>query len=77
LVTGVAPAQIPNPDLKWETTTQYNAGIDFSILKSRINFTFDAYYKKTSDLLLNVPFPLYSGYASSLQNVGSVEKQRI
>lgn len=75
LVTGVAPVQIPNADLKWETTTQYNAGLDFSILKSRINFTFDAYYKKTSDLLLNVPFPLYSGYASSLQNVGSVENK--
>ncbi len=75
LVTGVAPVQIANPDLKWETTTQYNAGLDFGILNNRVNFTFDAYYKKTSDLLLNVPFPLYSGYASSLQNVGSVENK--
>ncbi len=75
LVTGIAPVQIANPDLKWETTTQYNAGLDFGILNNRVNFTFDAYYKKTSDLLLNVPFPLYSGYASSLQNVGSVENK--
>ena len=77
LVTGIAPVQIPNPNLKWETTTQYNAGLDFGILNNRVNFTLDAYYKKTSDLLLNVPFPLYSGYASSLQNVGSVENKGI
>ncbi len=77
LVTGVAPVQIANPDLKWETTTQYNGGLDFAILKNRISFTLDAYYKKTSDLLLNVPFPLYTGYASSLQNVGSVENKGI
>ncbi len=75
LVTGIAPVQIANPNLKWETTTQYNAGVDLGILNDRINFTFDAYYKKTTDLLLNVPFPLYSGYASSLQNVGAVENK--
>src|SRR4051812_20246746 len=77
LVTGIAPVQIANPDLKWETTTQYNAGVDLGIFNNRVNFTFDAYYKKTTDLLLNVPFPLYSGYASSLQNVGSVENKGI
>ncbi len=75
LVTGISPVQIANPDLKWETTTQYNAGLDFGVLNNRVSFTFDAYYKKTSDLLLNVPFPLYSGYASSLQNVGSVQNK--
>lgn len=75
LVTGISPSQIANPNLKWETTTQYNAGVDFGLLSNRINVTFDAYYKKTSDLLLNVPFPLYTGYASSLQNVGSVENK--
>lgn len=75
LVTGIAPIQIANPDLKWETTTQYNAGIDFGLINKRINISFDAYYKKTTDLLLNVPFPLYTGYASVLQNVGSVENK--
>ncbi len=77
LVTGIATVQIANPNLKWETTTQYNAGVDLGVLNNRINFTFDAYYKKTTDLLLNVPFPLYSGYASSLQNVGSVQNKGI
>jgi TonB-dependent starch-binding outer membrane protein SusC len=75
LVTGIAPVQLANPDLKWETTTQYDAGLDLSVFKSRISLVFDAYYKKTTDLLLNVPFPLYTGYASVLENVGSVENK--
>jgi TonB-dependent starch-binding outer membrane protein SusC len=75
LVTGISPVQLANPDLKWETTTQYNAGVDIGLFNSRINVTFDAYYKKTSDLLLYVPFPLYTGYTSQLENVGSVENK--
>jgi len=74
-ITGYAPSQVPNPDLKWETTAQYDAGIDLGFLKQRIKFTFDAYYKKTSDLLLNVPLPLSSGFTSSLQNIGTVENK--
>ena len=77
LVTGIAPVQLDNPDLKWETTTQYDGGVDFGLFNNRVNFTFDAYYKKTSNLLLNVPLPLYSGYASELENVGSVENKGI
>jgi TonB-dependent starch-binding outer membrane protein SusC len=77
LVTGIAPVQLANPDLKWETTTQYDAGLDASFFKSRISLVFDAYYKKTTNLLLNVPFPLYTGYASVLENVGSVENKGI
>ena len=77
LATGIAPAQLANPDLKWETTTQYNGGIDLGVLKNRINLVFDLYYKKTTDLLLNVPFPLYTGYTSVLKNAGSVENKGI
>jgi TonB-linked SusC/RagA family outer membrane protein len=77
LVTGIAPVQLPNPDLKWETTTQYDGGIDLGLFDGRVNLVFDAYYKKTSDLLLNVPLPLYTGYASELENVGSVENKGI
>lgn len=75
LVTGIAPVQIANPDLKWETTTQYDIGVDAGFFRNRLNVVFDVYYKKTKDLLLYVPFPLYTGYASSLQNVGSVENK--
>jgi TonB-dependent starch-binding outer membrane protein SusC len=77
LVTGIAPVQLANPDLKWETTTQYDAGLDLGLFKNRISLVLDAYYKKTTDLLLNVPFPLYTGYASVLENVGSVENKGI
>ena len=77
LVTGIAPVQLANPDLKWETTTQYDAGLDLAFFKNRIIVVIDAYYKKTTDLLLNVPFQLYTGYASVLENVGSVENKGI
>ena len=75
LVTGIAPLQLANPDLKWETTTQYDLGFDLGLFSSRVTLVFDAYYKKTSDLLLNVPLPLYTGYASELENVGSVQNK--
>jgi TonB-linked SusC/RagA family outer membrane protein len=77
LVTGIAPIQLANPDLKWETTTQYDGGLDFGFFDNRITFTFDAYYKKTTNLLLNVPLPLYTGYASELENVGSVQNKGV
>lgn len=74
-ITGFAPSQIPNPNLKWETTAQYDGGIDVGFFNDRIKLTFDAYYKKTSDLLLAVAVPVTSGYASSVQNIGSVENK--
>jgi TonB-linked SusC/RagA family outer membrane protein len=77
VLTGFAPRNLENPDLKWETTKQYNAGIDFGILNNRISLAFDAYYKKTTDLLLEVPIPYSSGYISVLSNVGSVENKGI
>ncbi|MGZ3873497.1 MAG: SusC/RagA family TonB-linked outer membrane protein, partial [Mucilaginibacter sp.] len=77
LVTGIAPVQLANPDLKWETTTQYDGGLDLGLFNSRVSLTFDVYYKKTTDLLLNVPLPLYTGYASELENVGSVSNKGI
>ena len=61
-----------NDNLKWETTASYNLGFDFGLLKNRVNIVFDAYYKKTSDLLLEVPMGFASGVTSQLQNVGNV-----
>lgn len=75
LVTGTAPTQLPNPNLKWETTTQYDVGLDVGFLNNRVNLVADAYSKKTTDLLLNVPLPLYTGYATELENVGSVSNK--
>ena len=61
-----------NDKLKWETTASYNLGFDLGLLKNRVNIVFDAYYKKTSDLLLVVPMGFASGVTSQLQNVGNV-----
>jgi len=77
LYTGLAPTRLANPDLKWEKTDQYNLGLDLSLLDRKINFVFDVYYKKTNDLLISVPVPLTSGYATVLQNIGGVENKGI
>ena len=61
-----------NDRLKWETTASYNAGFDLGLLRNRLNIVFDAYYKKTSDLLLVVPIGFASGVTTQLQNVGNV-----
>jgi hypothetical protein len=52
-----------NPDLKWETTDQADAGLDIGFLNNRINLTFDYYYKRTRDLLQNVTIPSSSGFS--------------
>ena len=61
-----------NDKLKWETTASYNLGIDLGLWKDRVSVVFDAYYKKTSDLLLVVPMGFSSGVTTQLQNVGNV-----
>ncbi|MFT3936202.1 MAG: TonB-dependent receptor [Chitinophagaceae bacterium] len=74
---GSSPSQLANPDLTWETTRQYDAGIDFTILKNRLNISIDYYDKYTYDLLLNVPVPSRSGFTNYLQNYGAVSNKGI
>ncbi|WP_162415886.1 SusC/RagA family TonB-linked outer membrane protein [Cyclobacterium roseum] len=74
-VIGLVPNRIPNPDLKWEKTAQFNVGLDAAFAAGRINFSADYYIKKTDDLLLNVTIPNQSGYGTSVQNIGSVENR--
>ena len=61
-----------NPKLKWETTAQYNTGLDISILKNRVNFVVDLYYKKTTDLLQYMFIPMSTGFSSMATNYGDV-----
>ncbi len=75
VVAGFAPQRIPNKNFGWESTLQYDGGFDISLLHNRLQFTADYYYKKTKDLLLNVEIPWTSGYATSLQNFGSVSNR--
>jgi iron complex outermembrane receptor protein len=70
--TVVLPQQYANPDLKWETTSQTDIGIDFGLFNNRIHGSIDWYYKKTKDLLLTVAVPSPSLITSQLANVGSV-----
>jgi len=74
---GTAPVQIGNPDLKWETTSQTNLGLDFGILNNRISGSLDFYLKNTKDLLLDRPIPTTSGFTTVVQNVGEVENKGI
>jgi len=73
---GVAPNSLPNEDLKWEETSEFNVGLDYAIL-DRISGTFDYYIKNTNDLLLNRPLPPSSGFTGIDQNVGKMKNSGI
>ncbi|MBJ2176048.1 TonB-dependent receptor [Aureibaculum sp. A20] len=75
--SGAAPSVMPNSGLTWETTTQYNAGLDIALLQNRITLNADIYLKKTEDLLYNVPVPRTTGFAYVTQNIGSIENKGI
>lgn len=77
LNVGVAARTLPNDDLRWETTEQFNLGIDLGFFEDRISITADLYKKITRDLLLNASLPLSSGYYSATKNIGSVGNQGI
>lgn len=66
-----------NKNLGWEKTTQWNFGIDFSILKSRIGGTLDIYTSTTKDLLLAMSVPSLSGYPAMMSNIGQTKNRGI
>ena len=59
--TGYRLEKISNPDLKWESTKQFNAGFDLSLYQGRVDFTVDVYQKETTDMLLQLSIPSYLG----------------
>ncbi|RZF62862.1 TonB-dependent receptor [Sphingobacterium corticibacterium] len=75
--SGAAPTVMPNEGLTWETTTQYNAGLDLAFLGDKITFTTDLYIKNTDDLLYNVPIPTTTGFSSFMQNIGSIQNRGV
>lgn len=72
---GLIPDALGNIDLKWETTEQWDLGLDLSFINNRINLTADIYKKVTKDLLLNANIPTSYGYRTIFQNIGSVENR--
>ncbi len=73
--TGVVPNQNPNPDLKWEQTTQTSVALDFGVLNSKITGTIEYYQKNTNDLLFTVDVPQPAPVSTQLQNIGSVSNK--
>lgn len=74
---GLYPGSTGNDNLKWETTTQYNAGVDIGLFKNRINLVFDVYQKNTSDMLFNLPLPQSTTTGNAWVNYGSVKNTGI
>ena len=75
--TGYTASSIVNKDLKWETSTEYNAGVDFGFFGGRINGSIDVYQKTSKDLLYEVALPLESGGGTMVTNIGSVRNTGI
>lgn len=73
LQPGLQPTQIPNPNLTWETTAQFNVGVEFGLFNDRLTGELDYYDKQTSDLLLLVPVPGTTGFATQRQNIGKMQ----
>jgi TonB-linked SusC/RagA family outer membrane protein len=76
-VGGTGVNRLANPDLKWEKTAQYDAGVELGLFGNRISFEGDFYYRKTTDMLLDAPVPRTSGYATIRKNVGSMENKGV
>ena len=72
---GFGLSSMANDDLKWETTTQTDIGVDFGFFSNRLNIGFDYYWKQTRDLLYNATLPPSSGYSSMLRNLGRIDNK--
>ncbi len=69
---GVRNGRPASPELRWETTTQLDIGLEAGFFKGRLNMELDYYNKTTEDLLLNVQIPQQTGFSDKLQNLGSI-----
>ncbi|HCN83607.1 MAG TPA: hypothetical protein DIT07_08295 [Sphingobacteriaceae bacterium] len=75
VVPGIVPGAVGNNNLHWESTAQYDGGIEVGVFKGRVNFDVDYYQKETSDLLLNVALPQSTTTGNILLNYGAVENK--
>ena len=66
---------LPNPNIKWETTVTRNLGLDFSLFRSKLSGTLEAYWNTTNDLLVQQPIPPYTGYTSQIINIGQTSNR--
>ncbi|NND05642.1 MAG: SusC/RagA family TonB-linked outer membrane protein [Saprospiraceae bacterium] len=75
--TGFRPANLGNPDLKWETTNEFNVGLEFGLWNQRLSLSADYYVKNTEDLLALVNLPPTSGFSTTIQNIGSTRNNGV
>lgn len=75
LVLGLADERLSNPELKWESTTMKNIGLDLAFFNDRLNLTLDYFDNQTEDLLLRVSIPSSLGFSDVLKNSGSLENK--
>lgn len=71
----LVPAQLSNPDLRWEGSTTVNLGVDLSVFKGRLGLTVDAFVKDTKDLLMKRNLSFVSGWETQWQNVGKIRNK--
>ncbi|HTF28726.1 MAG TPA: TonB-dependent receptor, partial [Flavitalea sp.] len=76
-VIGYIPANLANPELKWETTAQLDLGFDLGVFQNVLTFTFDYYKKNTTNLLAAIPLPTSTGFSSALRNIGEIQNDGI
>lgn len=76
-ISGVMKSRLENPDLKWETTTEWNLGLDFGFLKSRITGSVELYQRVVSDLLNYKPLNSYQEVKQIMANVGKTQSRGV
>lgn len=74
---GSKASGLANPDLKWEESEQYDAGLDFGFMNNSLQFTVDYYYKKTIGMLMEMQIPNYVGESLPIGNVGKMSNQGV
>ncbi|HCD87164.1 MAG TPA: SusC/RagA family TonB-linked outer membrane protein [Algoriphagus sp.] len=74
---GYRPNSIGNPDLRWETSTTFNTGVDFALWKGRVIGALEYYVTNTSDLLAPQPLPNSTGFGGFITNIGETQNRGI
>nr|WP_214448810.1 TonB-dependent receptor [Flavihumibacter rivuli] len=75
--SSLVPIQLPNPELGWEKSRQFDIGLDFGFLNNRISGEIDYYDRLTNDLIYAVPVPGTSGFTTQVTNVGAMSNKGI
>lgn len=73
----LVPSRVANPDLKWEAAKQADIGVDFALFNRRLTGSIEYYDRRTSDLLLDLPVPLSTGFGVKTQNIGGMKNSGI